>query len=1211
MIPFKDFDAVNIPLEGTNLIEASAGTGKTYTISSLYLRLILENRLSVSEILVVTFTKAATEELRDRIRRKLLEGMEAFSKGHSQDEFLHALLEKYGRSVETPLRCLREALRDFDEAAIYTIHGFCQRLLFESAFETGSAFDTELITNEEDLRQEIARDFWRGHFYQAPPELVNYILSKGISPSNFFERLKAGLVHADLRVIPDMAVPEMKSLDLFREAVKKLGSTWPHEREVVGKKLMDEGLNGRIYGTTKPVPNASSGRERVVSELLANMDRLVASQNTTFPLFPRFEKLTFNVLASSTKKGHAPPEHEILHLCDEVAERAKALESDMELFILFLKGEIFRFAREELGTRKKEWNIRSFDDLVREVTRALQDQGGTNLAREVRTNYRAALIDEFQDTDPIQYAIFKTLFGTENGILFLIGDPKQAIYGFRGADLFTYLKAAAQVENRYTLRKNWRSESDLVASLNTIFSRKSHPFIYREIPYVSIVTGKKRGQACLSLEQNREPPLQLWLLEATNEAPPDAALTKTRARELIPKAVGSEILRLVQLGREKRALIGDTPLRERHIAVLVRKNRDARLVQRTLAGLKIPSVLYSSDNLFDSREAMETELVLKAISEPDNEGFVRGGLATDILGYSGEELARLMEDEGRWESVLYRFREYHEVWSSKGFISMFRYLISKENVRSRLLSFQDGERRLTNLLHLSEVLHQASLKSNPGMAGLLKWLSDQRDPDSARIDEHQLRLESDEEAVKIVTIHKSKGLEYPVVFCPFMWDGSEIGGSEITFHDENRDLQLTLDLGSSESAMHKDLAEQELLAENLRLLYVALTRAKNRCYLVWGRVSGAQTSALAYILHGPQSFENGGAAKATGSRFLSMSGRQLIKEVKDLVDEGKGAIRLSGLPAGQGEGLLGPVEQAQGLTFRRFSGTIARDWKVSSFSSLVSGVQVSTEFPDHDRLPVPPEEAEETPEVIFSFPRGARTGIFLHDLLEHLDFAEKDPALTKDLLAGKLAQYGFESQWLDTIYGMIRNVITLPLDTIPEELRLSHVPMRDRLNELEFYFPLKTLSKEKLKSVYEEHMGERLTGDFPETIERLQFAPTRGFMKGFIDLVFKWRGRFYLVDWKSNFLGNRPEAYSQKSLAVVMKEEFYVLQYCIYTIALDQYLRLRLPGYCYEKHFGGVFYIFLRGVDLERGPKFGVYRDVPPPELIRALTAQFLQHGGY
>ncbi len=1197
MIRYRELDPVNIPLGGTSLIEAGAGTGKTYTISSLFIRLILEKGLSVDKILVVTFTKAATEELRDRIRKRLREGIEAFMRGDHQDRFLRALVKRHD-NPDRPLRNLRLALRDFDEAAIFTTHGFCQRALFENAFETGYPFNTELVTDEENLREETVHDFWRRHLYRADPEFVNYLLSKGYSPASFSRRLKGALVHPGLRIIPEIKTLEIKTLEPFRKRVQSLRNAWPKGRDAVRERLMDAGINGRLYGTVTPQPEGYSRRHLVVSELLANLDRLVSSKSNVFPLFQGFERLTFSHLAASMKKAQAPPDHEIFHICDDIAEKALALEQEMERATLFLRGEIFRYVKLELSSKKQRLNVRSFDDLLVDTKRALHFKGGPAFLKGLRGKYKAALIDEFQDTDPIQHNIFSTIFGTEDGLLFLIGDPKQAIYGFRGADVFTYIKAAGSIADRYTLRKNWRSESGLITSINTIFSRNDRPFLYEEIPYSNASPGSEKSLELLSIDGKREAPLKLWLLNAVGA--PAKPLTKKAAREIIPGAVGAEILRLVDLGRKKKAFIGDTPLKERHIAVLVRRNRDARLIQEALAALKIPSTLFSSGNIFDSLEALEMERVLAAIIEPENEALLRAALATDMLGVTGEELERLTLEEDKWELLICRFKEYHGLWHSSGFIQMFRHMMNKEKVRTRLLMFADGERRLTNLLHLSEVLHRESLNKNRGSIGLLKWLSDQRDPNSSRLEEHQLRLESDEDAVKIVTVHKSKGLEYPVVFCPFIWDKSAIRDDEITFHDKNHELELTMDLGSVENAAHKALAEQELLAENLRLLYVAVTRAKNRCYVVWGRINGAETSALAYLLHGPPSCGPDKAVEATASRFQKLSGQDLLREVKKFIDDSKGTICLKSLSEERPDVCLTGFGETESLSCRRLRVAIQRDWKVSSFSSLVSAAPAVTELPDHDAAPLMAlgttggsdlTEDEETLTGIFAFPRGAKAGTFLHDIMEHVDFAETDRGVTEGLVASKLEEYGYQPHWRDTIYDMIMKVLTVPLDPESKDLRLSCIPNKERLNELEFYFPLKTISPESLKGLFAANTGHQALEDFPETIGRLQFAPTRGFMKGFMDLVFRWRGRFYLVDWKSNFLGSRVEDYDQESMASAVRRHYYTLQYIIYTVALDQYLRLRLPGYSYEKHFGGVIYIFLRGVDPEKGNQFGIYRD--------------------
>ncbi|NVM27028.1 MAG: UvrD-helicase domain-containing protein, partial [Desulfobacterales bacterium] len=595
-------------------------------------------------------------------------------------------------------------------------------------------------------------------------------------------------------------------------------------------------------------------------------------------LFQGFEKFTSGELEESVKKNHAPPGHPFFDLCQTLREKQRELERVFDQRLLGLKVELFHYVHDELVRRKGQKNIQFFDDLLLRLHRSLEEKSGEALAGAMRMKFRAALIDEFQDTDPIQYAIFKRVFGTGKGILFLIGDPKQAIYGFRGADVFAYMDAARDVESRYTLGENWRSEPDLIAAINAIFARADRPFVYDEIPFQPAAPATNKDPDFLRMDGQREPPLELWFVDASKVGEPGKTITKTRARELIPRAVADEISRLISLGRDSRTLIGKTPLSEGDIAVLVRTNSEARLMQETLSSLGIPSVLYTTESLFDSHEALEMDRVLAGISEPNNERLLKAAMATDMMGTRGEELDGLTEDETGWEKWLLNLKRYHDLWEEHGFIRMFRYLLFEQKVLTRLMSFPDGQRRTTNVLHLSEVLHVASTERRLCMAGLLKWLSEQRDSTAPRLEEHQLRLESDENAVKLVTIHKSKGLEYPVVFCPFAWGGSRIERKKdpFTFHDELDNMRLTLDLGSEGMDENRVFAEKEQLAENLRLLYVALTRARSRCYLVWGRFKDAETSAPAYLFHQQGLREGGNVVDTTEERFMGLRDEDLI-----------------------------------------------------------------------------------------------------------------------------------------------------------------------------------------------------------------------------------------------------------------------------------------------------------------------------------------------
>lgn len=1195
----EHFDLLNSPLEGTNLVEASAGTGKTYTIAGLFLRLLLEKNLSVDEILVVTFTEAATGELKDRIRDKLREATEAFTGGGSNDTFLNELMQRH-RDSATSLQCLREALNGFDLASIFTIHGFCLRMLHENAFESGTLFDTELIADQEHLKRQIVEDFWRRHFYSASPLFINYAIDNKFTPGHLLVLLGNKVTQPYLNIIPEVEIADSSQQELeYQKCFNKAREAWPAARaEVDGILASYEGLNRNKYRKTS-IPVWSYG-----------MDQYLVPGGSNAKLFKGFEKFTSSELAVSVKTGYTPPAHPFFELCEELRERQQELSEIFEQRLLALKAELFHYVRNELARRKDERNVQSFEDLLVKLERALLGEGGEELARAMRAKFKAALIDEFQDTDPVQYTIFREVFSKDDSILFLIGDPKQAIYGFRGADIFAYMDAARQVERRYTLGENWRSEPHLVTAINAIFANADTPFVYKDIEFHLASPAERRDTEFLKLDGESEQSLQVWFLDGGKIVEPGKAITKGKARELIPQGVAAEISRLLSLSRNNMAFLGQRQLRESDIAVLVRTNVEARLMQQALSAFNIPSVLYSTESLFDSHEAMEMERVLTAIAEPHTEKFIKAALATDMIGVSGEEIDRLMEDDTGWDRWLVRFRDCHELWKEQGFMVMFHHLLSELNALTRLISFPDGERRNTNMLHLAEVLHQASVDGKLGISGLLKWLSEQRAADLRWAEEHQLRLESDETAVRLVTIHKSKGLEYPVVFCPFTWDGSRLRSSTdpFIFHDEADNMRLTLDFGSPEKDKHKVLAEKELLAENLRLLYVALTRARNRCYLVWGRFKQGETSAPAYLFHHPEPQTQKDVLDATAVRFKGLSDRDLLSELATLQDKANGAISLSEMPEGLGEEYSPlPVERPR-LSCRRFSGYIDRQWQISSFSALISGKAYHAELGDRDPIilddlkSVVEPMGEGEPTGIFSFPKGTKAGTFLHDVFEHLDFTQRDTSAMEKLVADKLKEYGFGLKWQGTICTMIQKVISAPLEKGKDDFTLSQIKNEDRLNELEFYFPLKSISPKKLKRLFVEHAGPKLRSDFPERIERLEFAPVKGFMKGFIDMVFQFENRFYILDWKSNFLGSRVEDYGQDALTAVMENDFYVLQYHIYSLALNQYLNARLPGYDYETHFGAIFYIFLRGVDPERGPVYGIFRDRPNQKLIDALS---------
>jgi exodeoxyribonuclease V beta subunit len=602
---------------------------------------------------------------------------------------------------------------------------------------------------------------------------------------------------------------------------------------------------------------------------------------------------------------------------------------------------------------------------------------------------------------------------------------------------------------------------------------------------------------------------------------------------------------------------------------------------------------------------------------------------TDMLGGVGEELDPAEKEPLWWQSRYVRFREYYQLWKNYGFIRMFRTLMATEEIKQRVLSLPNGERRLTNILHLTETIHRASIESRLGISALLKWFSEQRGSSSAGVAEHQLRLESDERAVKIVTIHKSKGLEYPIVFCPFGWESSVPGRQEIIFHGPDDNNRLTLDLMARKGGYHMTLAQNELLAENLRLLYVALTRAKMRCYLVWGRINTAETSALAYVLHdfncSKRSDTGDNIVGLLAERFLSLADDEIVADLQKLAKKSKGTIEFALMPSEcEGQYESEPLANEK-LSCRIFNGRIDKHWKVSSYSSLISKQAVDLELPDYDVFHQSLSHAGELPfdfsglpseqikiagdKKIFSFPKGTRAGVFFHDIFEQLDFSRNDTQYRKDLVIRKLQEHGFDLNWETEILYMIDNALSVPLFDEDKDFVLSSVTCEDRINEMEFYYPLNPIGPRDLKKILAVHSSLPIDTGFPDRLGNLTFMPTAGYLKGFIDMVFKHRQRYYLVDWKSNYLGDHIEEYHRSSLSKTMGEAYYILQYHLYTLALHQYLRLRKPDYRYEEDFGGVFYVFLRGVDQQKGSQYGIFRDLPAAELIvelgKALISDF------
>jgi len=1147
-----NFDPMQVPLDGTQLIEASAGTGKTWTVAMLYLRLLLEQHRRPEQILVLTFTRAATAELRERIRRRLVEALAVARGGGAPADFPAALRGAVREAGAQSI--LQSALAGFDGAAIFTIHAFCQRVLQDHALEAMAPLAVDLVADDGELREALAADFYRREIAAASPAWGAWLAHRGLDPVALLAPLRRLLGRAQAKLLPppdpgDAAAEEER----FVAALEAVQALWRQDGAARLQELlapMAADFKGNMWSAGK-----FSGWQREVDDYLQTP--MPALQDPCVP--EGILRLARSGLEKALKKGRSLPPHPLLLALDELVPAAEALAERYTRRTSWLSLRLLAHLQEALPAAKALRAERSFDDVLLALRDALRREStGPALAAALRQRYPAALIDEFQDTDAAQYQIFRAIYAAEEGPVFYVGDPKQAIYRFRDADIFAYLSAAQTADGRHTLTQNFRSAPGLVQGVNALFGRAERPFLLEQIQFQPVQATPGRGEEA-HFPGSGAP----WRCALLPKA--EGAGKKAGAEQAIARHLAAEVVELLQWGRAGRAELQGRAVAGRDIAVLVQKHDQGRLIQESLRAAGVASARQGQDSVFASAEAEDLERILLAIAEPGNGGRLRAALATPLWGKDARDLEEMRLNDALETAVWERVDAYRRRWERDGCMAMFRQWLQGEQVMGRMLLWSDGERRLTNLLHLAELLHQEEQTQGLGREALLRWFARQRQAPTGG-EEHLLRLESDADLVQILTIHSAKGLQFPIVFCPFLWadePGRKDAGPVIC-HDPDDPLTLLADFGSPRQEALRQIAREEEAAEGRRLLYVALTRAQYRLVLHLPEGLGQQ-SPLAGLLGGDGKDFSWRAALAG----LAAAAGDAVAVVP--LEDRAGAPRWTGNAA---------PEKVRAASFTRH---LQMGWRVGSFTALSSGGR--GERPDYDdTIPAPDPLSGPGP---VGFPRGAQAGICLHSILQRWNPQRGEEDLLAQIDAA-LPRYGFSAQWRQDLRQWLSAVAATPL--WQGGPALAGIPRTARLPEWEFTFPVSRLDPLAL-AAHLQAAGLPWAGS-EETL--------RGYLRGFVDLLFVHGGRYYLVDYKSNDLGSL-EAYGAKGLAAAMSAGGYHLQYLLYTLAVQRFLRSRLPDYDYERHFGGVYYLFLRGMSPHHRPGWGIYATRPSAALLAEL----------
>lgn len=1206
-----NLDLLSFPLSGSQLIEASAGTGKTYTIAALYLRLVLGHgctkALLPPDILVVTFTEAATQELTERIGQRLADAARYFREQTEQaDPFLQSLRNEF--TPEQWPHCayqLELAVQYLDEAAISTIHGWCNKVLAEFALSSGYLFEQNLVTDVEQLQLDVIRDYWRNFYYPLAQEHIATVWQLLQNPDSLRKKILPLISHLSLftePAAPAVVLPEVKAQRQQKLAeLKAPWTNWVSEirsllhgaierKEVDGRKLqaryLDSWLAKLVAWSSDPDmvdPDLHTGQSRLTPEGLAEAFK------GPVPYHPAFEAMA--KLADALAALPDPQQDLVLHAAFWFARRFQQLQLE----------------RSELG----------FDELLSRLQQALtKDQGGV-LAERLRRKFPLALIDEFQDTDPVQYQLFDAVYQlsenrTDCGIL-LIGDPKQAIYAFRGADIYSYLAAKQATAGRhFQLPKNFRSTHALVSAVNHLFSyaqqRALGAFVLGRPDLLSFYPVKAQGRKETFVVGQQA----ATALEFCIKASPDGK----------PFSKGAVLAEMAQACAEQIAVFLTSQagfmqdnqfsaLKTSDIAVLVNNQQEANAIKKALAERNLAAV-YLSDKgaVFESPVALDLLLWLRACAEPQREALVRTALSSWSLALSYTELEQLLQDELLWEQQLARFASYQQLWQQQGVLVMLWQLMRDFKVAEFLQQQASGERLLTDILHLAELLQQRSMELE-GPAALIRYLAEHlAGQGDLAAEQQKLRLESDEALIKIVTIHKSKGLEYPLVFLPFIALARPVDVSKgpLTYH---QDGELRVVLQASEQQAQQ--AERERLAEDMRKLYVALTRARHYCWV--GLMPVKEQSAIGYLL----------------SDDALVSPVALLEQLQPLLSQPE--IRLADNLSEQRTLVSVQDQSGELLPYAQMTRSVKELWWIASYSALLEQHQQDSKAAElfqelqqesaaeQLQAEVEPSEAK-TPTFAQGFVRGSQAGTFLHDVLEWgadqgFDRLAHKPDLWQTALETLLQKYGLvqplsdgrwqirywaeqqapypETDHLNAATEPLQQWLTALLQTPlwqGQHSSLSSLPQGSYRAELEFWLAVQHCSSKQLDDLVQQYLWPELARP------ALRSTQLQGMLKGFIDLTLEQDGRYWVLDYKSNYSADG--LYHKDALIQQMLVHRYDVQAALYAVAIHRLLQSRLADYQPQHHIGGALYWFLRGWD---APTKGVLSLDIPLELVMALDA--------
>ena len=1181
------FDANTYPLDaGVRLLEASAGTGKTFALAHLSLRLITEAAMPLDSLLVVTFTDAAAAELRSRIGRRLqdaLLGLEALERQQPLPAADQVLEDWWRDSPDDRRRRdwisrLLLALEQLDAADITTIHGFSRRSLRRQAISSGAAMQLQLETDSTALVQEVAQEIWQQQLLSLPLGQLAGLEQAGFS----FEGLCVALARLDgdpqarLAVDAEDLTPDQPLADQLQHSIETgwqvFRTLWTRDGAALEQAFRAAASQWKAL-TFKTTPYSPSPR----TDRVAQVDHWIAAQQGAPDLI--------------TIRGLEKPLHDYFHPGVWCRTARKCGEQDPSLAAVELQRAIadlwdgpiervWRYALrrglQALADRRRRSGVISFAGLLAEM-----DPGAGEAAwlEPLRQRYRAVMVDEFQDTDPTQWRLLQRAFADRSRFLLLVGDPKQAIYRFRGGDLDTYRRARDQVDRIDDLLDNFRTTEPLMAGLNALM-QPGLPCSGLEVPSVRACSDREPAEL-----PEGEWPLKLLVHDG------DAEIGRTALEELLPAQLAEVVIRL----------LSDQPRRvPSQLCILVTRHDQAADLRRALAERGVPTRLVAQGDVFESEAAGVLQRLMDALAAPGDDRCLRLLAASPLLGWRSEALRRAVEDE-QLDQLAQRLRLWADQLPRVGLLGCLADLLEAD----RMADLSERGRLLADLQQAGRLVQEEMHRQGLDVSSAAQWLRRQRlHPPVPVPDAREPHSDLAESAVAVVTVHRSKGLEFPVVICPYLWRGAKEARylSGPLWRDRGEAgwrIALSRDWGAGWRLWQQSHADE--VAEAERLAYVAVTRARSQLLLVWARCSGQRTVLQDWLFDGDPEQDRMRALPFT---------------VEPLPEE-PGCRRWS------------PSLPQDPLALGAVPARIDRRWGRSSYSAWIASPAADAlieQGRDRDPAAMDALDAgqERWPErgPLADFPRGATAGDCLHRILEELPFqpsSQRQASFERELIDKELLRAGLNPGWSPLVQEGLEQVLSTPLGGPLGDLSLQTLSPDRRLHELSFDLPVQQARTLDLVDAFRLDPEARFGGDYIPKLQTLQ-VNSRGFLTGSIDLVFSdaadpHQARWWVADWKSNWIGERalageecrcgPRHYHDAAMQAQMLEHHYPLQAHLYLVALHRHLRWRLPGYAPERHLGGYVYVFLRGMPGAEGFEQGAQgpgRIVEPAPLQRVLA---------